>query len=166
MDYSKSLKTECRRSALGSVQEKIMADLMAIGWRDVNAYVAAYGYNAQYSDDYNKQQIEKITSRPEFQKYLEKTRKRYSRDSDEASDDDFDPNCVSKEQTLKELSIAKKKAAIGSKEWLEINKQIIEVTQMKKDEVKDEDNTIHYYLPLSCYQCELHVAHQKKIKKS
>ena len=77
MDYSKSLKTECRRSALGSVQEKIMADLMAIGWRDVNAYVAAYGYNAQYSDDYNKQQIEKITSRPEFQKYLEKTRKRY-----------------------------------------------------------------------------------------
>ena len=136
MDYSKSLKTECRRSALGSVQEKIMADLMAIGWRDVNAYVAAYGYNAQYSDDYNKQQIEKITSRPEFQKYLEKTRKRYSRDSDEASDDDFDPNSVSKEQTLKELSIAKKKAAIGSKEWLEINKQIIEVTQMKKDEVK------------------------------
>ena len=58
MDYSKSLKTECRRSALGSVQENIMADLMAIGWRDVNAYVAAYGYNAQYSDDYNKQQIE------------------------------------------------------------------------------------------------------------
>lgn len=41
-----------------------MADLMAIGWRDVNAYVAAYGYNAQYSDDYNKQQIEKITSAP------------------------------------------------------------------------------------------------------
>lgn len=43
--------------------------------------------------------------------------------------------------------------------------KLADMAGMKKDEVKDEDNTVHYYLPLSCYQCELYVAHQKKNKE-
>lgn len=166
MDYSKSFKTECRKAAI-DIQEKIMADLMIMGWRDTNAYIAAYGYNINYTDQYNKEQIEKIVSRPEFKKYMDRTRKRISKQNDDDDDDlDFDISSISKEETLKDLYLAKKKAPRGSKEWLDIQKQIIEVTQMKKDEVKDEDNTIHYYLPLSCHNCELYNAHQKKVKKS
>lgn len=161
MDYTKSLLTECGKSKI-DIQEKIMADLMAIGWRETNAYIAAYGYGIQYSNEYHKEQIEKITSRQEFKNYMERSRKRYAKKSDDEAEEDFDPASVSKEQTLKELSIAKKKAVMGSKEWLTINDQIIKVTQMQKDEVKDEDNTVHYYLPLSCLNCELYKNYQSK----
>lgn len=166
MDYTKSFKTECRRAAI-DVKEKIMADLMLMGWRDTNAYVAAYGYNINYTDEYNRQQIEQIVSSPQFTKYMERTRRKARRQAEnveEEEEEDFDINSVSKEETLKDLYMAKKKATRGSKEWLDINKQIIEVTQMKKDEVKDEDNTVHYYLPLSCYHCSLYLQNKKKQK--
>ena len=157
MDYTKAFKTECRKSAL-DIQEKIMADLMAIGWKDQNAYVAAYGYGVNYSDAYHKEQIEKITSRPEFSRYLERTRKRYARQSDEASsEEEFDPSCVSKEQLLKDLVLARKKVSYGSKEWIDMTKQIADITQAKKDELKEEDTTIHYYLPLTCDRCSLRI---------
>ena len=85
---------------------------------------------------------------------MERTRKRYNTVEDSDVSEEFDISDVSKEQTLRELAIAKRKTTPGSKEWLEINKQIIEVTQMKKDEVKDEENTIHYYLPKKvCANC-------------
>lgn len=135
-----------------------MADLMVMGWRDVNAYVAAYGYNVNYTDQYNKEQIENIVSRTEFQKYMDRAKRKFEKQaSDDSDEEEFDLSSISKEETLKDLYLAKKNARRGTKEWLDIQKQIIEVTQMKKDEVKDDIETIHYYLPLSCYQCELYV---------
>ena len=158
MDYTKAFKTECRKSAL-DMQEKIMADLMAVGWKDQNAYVAAYGFGPQYSDEYHKDQIRRITSRPEFARYLERTRKRYAKDSDDASAQEaFDPASVSKEQLLKDLLLARKKVAYGSREWIDMTKQIADITQAKKDEIKEEDTTIHFYLPLICDNCSLRLS--------
>ena len=156
MDYTKSFRTECRKSAL-DIEERIMADLMAIGWNAQNAYVAAYGFGPNYSNDYHKTQIEKITSRVEFSRYLERTRKRYVKNSDKESDEeDFDISCVSKEQLLKDLYIARNKVSRGSREWIDMTKQIADITQAKKDEIKEEDTTIHFYLPLTCHHCSLY----------
>lgn len=165
MDFTKSFKTECRRAAL-DIPEKAMADLMALGWKDQNAYIIAYGFNSNYSDEYNKAQIEKITSRQEFQKYLERTRKRYVRQSDKTADEEeFDASCVSKEQLLKDLYLARKSVTRGSKEWIDMTKQIADITQAKKDELKEEDDTIHYYLPITCKGCQLYIEHKKKSQK-
>ena len=162
MDYTKAFKTEIKRSAL-DMQERIMADLMSVGWKDQNAYIAAYGYGVNYSDEYHKEQIAKITSRPEFARYLERARKRYARKSDDLSaEEEFDASCVSKEQLLKDLYLARKKVAYGSREWIDMTKQIADITQAKKDEIKEEDTTVHYYLPLTCNNCELYLASQKR----
>lgn len=37
-----------------------------------------------------------------------------------------------------------------------------DLQQMKKDEVQEEDRTVHYYLPLSCRNCELYQKHKRK----
>ena len=162
MDYTKSFRTECRRSAL-DLQERIMADLMSVGYRDQDAYVAAFGFNPQYSDEYNKEQIRKITERPEFVRYLDRARKRIAgKHEEENPEEEFDPSLVSKERILQDLLLARKKVARGSREWIDMTKQIADITQAKKDEIKEEDTTILYYLPLTCNNCELYIAANKK----
>ena len=49
MDYSKSIKTEIKKAKI-SIEEKIFADLMLAGWKDNDAYIAAFGYNINLSD--------------------------------------------------------------------------------------------------------------------
>ena len=45
----------------------------------------------------------------------------------------------------------------------DILKQITDLQQMKKDETKgEEDNTIHYYLPLSCHNCNLYIENKRR----
>lgn len=80
-------------------------------------------------------------------------------------DDDISLDGASKENTLKELLRAKSRAKEGSDEWLKIQDRIINITQMKKDEVKEEDKFVHYYLPLTCNNCSLFINAKKKNKK-
>ena len=51
------------------------------------------------------------------------------------------------------------KQVVGSTEWIQTKKLIIDVTRMKNEEVKKEDNTVHHYLPIdyprSCENCLL-----------
>lgn len=42
---------------------------------------------------------------------------------------------------------------------------IADITQIKKDEIKEEDTTVHFYLPLSCNNCSLYLAAKKKAGK-
>lgn len=69
---------------------------------------------------------------------------------------------ATKEETLKDLLIAKSKMRFGSKEWLDATKLIADLQQMKKEIVEDEDTTIHYYLPLNCRNCELYIKANSK----
>ena len=45
----------------------------------------------------------------------------------------------------------------GSTEYNKVNDQIINISRMKQNEVKTDDKTIHYYLPVSyptgCHDC-------------
>lgn len=46
------------------------------------------------------------------------------------------------------------------KQKTEILMKLADLQQMKKDKTDEEDNTIHYYLPLSCQNCELYMANK------
>lgn len=44
--------------------------------------------------------------------------------------------------------------------------KLADLQQMKRDPVDDtEDNTVHYYLPLSCHKCSLYIANKRKAGK-
>ena len=42
--------------------------------------------------------------------------------------------------------------------------KIADLQQMKKDENTEEEETVHYYLPLQCYRCSLFIADRAKRK--
>ena len=166
MDYSKNIKTEIKKAKI-SIEEKIFADLMLLGWKDTDAYIAAFGYNITLSDSYIKSQMRSVINNPDFTKYMEVSgRKNERREMREENDDDIYMeealSMSTKEETLKDLIIAKSKMKRGSKEWLDTTKLIADLQQMKKDIVEEEDTTVHYYLPLTCNRCSLYLANKKK----
>ena len=48
--YSRTLNTECKKYKI-SVPEKAFADLLAIGWKDSDAYIVSGLYNPVYTPD-------------------------------------------------------------------------------------------------------------------
>ena len=167
--YSRTLNTECKKYKI-SVPEKAFADLLAIGWKDSDAYIVSGLYNPVYTPDVNKADMNKMLSEDKsFMEYLTYADKHFKRQKKSAeksvqtntavSEEDIAAE-LSKDNQLRELIAAKKLYAEGSKEWLDIKKMIADITQVKKDEIQTENPTIHYYIPLSCYNCELYIRYK------
>lgn len=165
MDYSRSIKSAIKKAKI-SIEEKMFADLMLSGWKDTDAYVAAFGYNINYSDEYEQTKMRNIINNPDFSKYMSAAGKKMEKqikpvENPELTDEEV-LSKATKEETLKDLLIAKSKMRFGSKEWLDATKLIADLQQMKKEIVEDEDTTIHYYLPLNCRNCELYIKANSK----
>ena len=174
IDFSRKAKADANKYKL-SVREKAFADLMAMGWKDFDAFLASGLYNPVYNKDTNMRDMNNLLMQDEaFDAYLSamgkkarKTKKSTGNGKIEEEAEDNGINMaveLSKENQLRELLIAKAKQPIGSKEWLDIKKMIADITQAKKDEIQTEDTTIHYYLPLTCNVCELYQKHKKNMK--
>lgn len=166
MDYSRSVKTEIKKAKI-SIEEKVFADLMLAGWKDNDAYIAAFGYNINLSDSYIKSQMRSTINNPYFAKYMELSgNKKEKKDMNPDDSDNISLeealSMATKEETLKGLIIAKSKMKAGSKEWLDATKLIADLQQMKKDVVEEEDTTVHYYLPLNCSRCSLYIKNKKQ----
>ena len=165
MDYTRSLKSAVKKARI-SIQEKIFADLMIVGWKEQDAYVAAFGYQINYDENYVRTQMRNTVSNPDFVKYMESKGKKLEKAAQaEAEGDLTDDELLSKatkEETLKELMQAKQKMRAGSREWLDATKLIADLQQMKKDTVEDEDTTIHFYLPLQCNMCAFNPKNKKE----
>ena len=68
--YSRTLNTECKKYKI-SVPEKAFADLLAIGWKDSDAYIVSGLYNPVYTPDVNKADMNKMLSEDKsFMEYL------------------------------------------------------------------------------------------------
>ena len=51
---------------------------------------------------------------------------------------------------------------LRGKDRADILMKIADLQQMKKDENTEEEETVHYYLPLQCYRCSLFIADRAK----
>ena len=70
-----------------------------------------------------------------------------------------------KEDIVRELNILAD-ITKDPKQKTEILMRLADLQQMKRDPVDDtEDNTVHYYLPLTCYKCGLYLENKKKVEK-
>lgn len=166
MLYSSKAQRTSKRFSI-SVETMAMADLMAVGWDAADAYLVAFHKGFSKSEEEVTAAAEKVCQRPEFKKRMEEVNAKTKEDNAEASkkstkEEDAFMEQSSKEYTLRQLIAARESQALGSPDWLKVNQQIIEVTQMKKDEIKEEDTTIHYFLPVRCYQCSLFMKENEK----
>lgn len=69
-----------------------------------------------------------------------------------------------KEQVIKALTQLSRKN-MKPNEAAAIITRIADLQMMKKDEVKAEDETIHYYIPLTCFKCPLKKKYDKEVEK-
>lgn len=53
---------------------------------------------------------------------------------------------------------------LRGKDRADVLMKIADLQQMKKDENTEEEETVHYYLPLQCYRCSLSIADRAKRK--
>lgn len=158
MKYSKSLETELKSYGF-DVKEYAYGTLVSCGWNKYDAYMVCWGESITVSKEWVQQSVAKLEENRKLAHYIS-TRKQEAK-----SEREEEANLIqslSKEETLKALARARAMCEVGTKEWLDINKQIIDVTQMKKDEIKDEDNTVHFYLPISDNELQAIIEHEVK----
>ena len=169
LDYSRKFKTECSKAKLDP-QVRAMAELMVQGWTPQDAFIAVGFYKPALSDEYNKSQIEKYITDSDFNVYMEARRKAIKRGilktsvSQEEDEEQINIPLLDKESGLKEMIKSAMSLPVNDVNRINILQKYSELQQMKKDEVKEEETLIHYYLPLTCNNCSLYMAAKAKKK--
>ena len=160
-----SQKTEklCKSLKL-TAESMAFADLCALGWEPTDAYIVAFHKGSTWVKKALKDEVKNLLESEPVKSRIDEDKSVLSQRQIEslkkAPDKDMNAvvnSAMSKEQMLYELQTAKAEKAKGSKEWIELNKLIIDVTRMKQDEVQTENTTIHHYLPVryptGCQDC-------------
>lgn len=143
--------------------ELAFADLVSAGWDKTDAFFTAFHTGETWTKQALADTIRKLSAREGVKRRIKEIRNPKTKVTADVSDDsDNLLNEISKEAMLKDLAKARKKMTFGSKEWLDTNKMIADITRMKQEEVKTEDNTVHYFIPLTCHKCSLYINNRKK----
>ena len=156
MELELSAKTTKICKALKTAPEVLaFADLCSLGWEPTDAYIVAFRKGATWIKRALKEEVEKLLNSATVQNRIAENKNVLSERQKEAvkqtskkERNSVVDTAMSKEQMLYDLQLAKAKSPAGSKEWIDINKLIVDVTRMKQDEVVGEESTIHHYLPV------------------
>ena len=165
IEYSRKLNTEAKKAKI-SIVEKAMADLMALGWKETDAYIVTGQLKPVLSDQYNNDQLMKTVTDTAFAKYLKLRSAAVKRGTETETASEGEPpeetRLLTKEDVLQQMLKTAFTLHKTEPKRVEILAKYADLQQMKKDEVQEEDRTVHYYLPLSCRNCELYQKHKRK----
>lgn len=180
LEVSQKTAKMCKSLKL-SPQALAFADLVAVGWEPSDAYIVAFHKGSTWIKKALKDEVEKILKQQNIEDRIAETRHVLSERQKEAVRQTVKKErnrvvdtAMSKEQMLYDLQTAKASMTVGSKEWLDTNKLIVDVTRMKQDEVQQDDNTIIYHLPVSyptgcqdclyqrCNSCKYKIAYEER----
>lgn|GEM_PF-937753 len=165
MDISVSTKTsKLARQYRLRPQDLAFADLVAVGWEPEDAWAAAVREGVTWAKAARAKAIAALVNTENVQNRISDVRSVLRKNQVEAVKNATEKDrkavvsdAMSKENMIYDLQTAIGKMAVGSKEWIDTKKMIIDVTRMKQDEVKDEEKTIHYFLPVNypdgCENC-------------
>ena len=177
MDIEVTSKTsKTARQYKLSPEELAFADLLAVGWEPEDAWTVAIRKGVTWTKKARKDAIGQLAVEPavkeritDVQAVLRKSQIEAVKKTTNNERQDLISSAMSKEQMLLDLQEAIMMLPTGSKEWIDLKKLVVDVTRMKQDEIKEEDNTVHYYLPVdypeSCEYCLRSKCDQCRYKK-
>lgn len=166
IDYTRKFKTECSKAKLDP-QVRAMAELMLQGWTAQDSFVVL-GFNKPHlTDDYNKQQMDKIITDSDFCKYIETRQRSMKRSASrqaevEETEDSAPVKLLSKEEVLQEALQTAMLLPKNDPKRVDVLMRFADLAQMKKENLESEEKLIHYYLPLTCNNCSLYLNRNKK----
>lgn len=128
----------------------VMADLMAAGYCEQDAYVIAFPENATLAAQMNKSIRENIASSHKFKMlYEEKAGKKEDAGGDGGE-------LIGKEATARMILSAALSQPNDSKEKAELLMKYSDIMGFKKEEVEDKSaDCITFYMPATCNLCPL-----------
>lgn len=157
-------------------EQLAFADLISLGWGEEDAWAIAMRVGSTWTKQALKNEIGLLLGNENIQKRIadnkqtlrdsevEKIQKKIAEDADAILE-----RATNKEMKLVELQTILEGLRPGSPEYNKINDQIFTITQMKKDEVKTDEKTIHYFLPVhyptGCQDCLYSQCDKCKYKK-
>lgn len=151
LDYSKDLKKALRKSAI-TAQQKCFADLLLMGWDDMDAYLASSLYNPIYSLAANVQDMNNLRSAESFAKYysdrvaaMQKEADEIIANAKERAEAQTSIDVRSKDSIIDEL--ASTLTQLRGKDRADVLMKIADLQKMKNDENRDKELLVHFYLP-------------------
>ena len=161
--YTLSVDTYKKAKALKMKDPRyyIYASLRGSGMSTRDCWSIAFqGEGLNWEKSFLEGEMNKLESQESVQKRIAEVQGKKSKNenADELSPEEL-AKATSKEQILKDLVLAQRKAKYGSPEWLKIVASIADYNKIKQEEIDTESSVIHYYLPLSlprtCSECIL-----------
>lgn len=171
---SSALLRECKKSKLQTPMHKVFCDLILAGWSKEDAYAFSGLWNNTYSNAMNIQDMNRtLADNKGIVPYIDSKAKEIENKKIRAKKEkmeiemkaisDIDMNTeLSKESQLKELLTAKALHPVGSKEWLDIKKMIADISRVKQDDLQEEEDVVHFFVPIQCHDCSLYIAQKAK----
>lgn len=161
--YTLSVDTYKKAKALGMKDPRyyIYASLRGSGMPIRDCWAISFqGEGFNWPKDTLEREMNILESQESVQKRIAEVqgKKAKNENADELSPEEL-AKATSKEQILKDLVLAQRKAKYGSPEWLKIVASIADYNKIKQDEIDTESNTVLFYLPVSyprtCSDCLL-----------
>ncbi|MCW4101516.1 hypothetical protein [Segatella copri] len=111
--------------------------------------IAFQGEGLNWEKSFLEGEMNKLEAQESVQKRIAEVqgKKAKNENSDELTAEEL-AKATSKEQILKDLVLAQRKAKYGSPEWLKIVASIADYNKIKQDEIDTENNVCHFYLPV------------------
>lgn len=159
--YTLSVDTYKKAKALGMKDPRyyIYASLRGSGMPMRDCWAISFqGEGFNWTKDVLEREMNKLESLESVQKRIAEVqgKKAKNEDAEELSSEEL-AKATSKEQILKDLVLAQRKAKYGSPEWLKIVASIADYNKIKQDEIDTESTTCHFYLPVDypsdCQSC-------------
>lgn len=175
IDVSSKLNKVARQYKL-TPEQLAFADLVTQGWPEEDAWAVAIRKGATWNRTALKAEVAKLLASEPVQQRIAENKKvlqqtEIDKIQQEMKDnaDELLEQATNKEKKLIELQTILQNLKPGSTEYNKVNDQIINISRMKQNEVKTDDKTIHYYLPVSypkgCQDCLYSRCDQCKFKK-
>jgi len=160
-----------------SPEQLAFADLLSLGWEEEDAWAIAMRIGTTWTKKALKEEIDKLKENEGTQRRIEENKKTLKKAEIKKIKSKMDAQAeaileraTNKEMKLIELQTILEDLKPGSPEYNKINDQIFTITQMKKDEVKTDEKTIHYFLPVNyptgCQDCLYEKCNSCKFKKA
>ena len=164
MDLSKQKQTEAKKLNV-TAQYLIMADLMAVGYSENDAYTIAYSENDALSVQQNNSIRKNILDSVKFKKLLENRRSRLK----EGTATPIlleEVELAGTEEVLKEILRSAKHQPVGSKERADLFAKYNDIKAKNDQGTEDETESINFFLPMKCNQCPLLYAYNEYLREN
>lgn len=145
-------------------QYVLLADLMSIGYSEIDAYTIAYPENEALSVQQNKGIRENILSSAKFKKVFDE-RCQHIRSGVAIPENMDELQLIETEEVLKEILRSARNQPIGSKERADLFAKYNDIKKESEQSANEESDSISFFFPLKCNMCPLLYAYNEYMKK-